>query len=138
MALKVLPFAGVLDARQRKRFQNEAQAAALLRHPNIVGVHAVGCERGVHYYAMDLVEGRSLAEVVTQLRQQERDAANDQTGNGPDTESNHQAYQTSHSASDTAPVAALSTERSSRGGEFYRSAARLGVQAGMKPPFSLR
>lgn len=128
VALKVLPFAGVLDGRQRKRFQNEAQAAALLRHSNIVGVHAVGCERGVHYYAMDLVEGRSLAEVIAELRQQEGNAADDQMAKGPDRESDDRASQTSHCGGSTAPVAALSTERSSRSGEFYRSTARLGVQ----------
>ena len=68
VALKVLPFAAVLDGRQLQRFKNEAQAAAVLKHPNIVGVHCVGCERGVHFYAMELVEGHSLAEVIQQLR----------------------------------------------------------------------
>jgi hypothetical protein len=68
VALKVLPFASVLDQRQLQRFKNEAQAAAVLKHPNIVGVHCVGCERGVHYFAMELVEGQSLAEVIAQLR----------------------------------------------------------------------
>jgi WD40 repeat protein/serine/threonine protein kinase len=64
VALKVLPFAALLDDRQRARFHNEAQAAALLKHPHIVGVHCVGCERGVHYYAMELIEGPSLAELL--------------------------------------------------------------------------
>ena len=61
VALKVLPFAAALDARQLQRFQLEAQAAACLHHTNIVPVHAVGCERGVHFYAMQFIEGRSLA-----------------------------------------------------------------------------
>src|SRR5262249_17438206 len=52
VALKVLPFASTLDAKQLQRFKNEAQAAAHLHHSNIVPVHATGCERGVHYYAM--------------------------------------------------------------------------------------
>jgi len=68
VALKVLPFAAVLDKRQLQRFKNEAQAAAVLKHPHIVGVHCVGCERGVHFYAMELVEGHSLAEAIEQLR----------------------------------------------------------------------
>jgi len=71
VALKVLPFASVLDERQRARFKNEAMAAALLKHPNIVTVYSVGCERGVHYYAMELVEGQSLAEVITELRKRD-------------------------------------------------------------------
>src|SRR5262249_7272826 len=60
VALKVLPFAAALDPRQLQRFKNEALAAAHLRHENIVPVHAVGEERGVHFYAMQFVEGRSL------------------------------------------------------------------------------
>src|SRR4029077_4187902 len=67
-ALKVLPFAATLDARQLQRFKSEAQAAALLHHTNIVPVFAVGCERGVHFYAMQLIEGQSLAALISQLR----------------------------------------------------------------------
>ncbi|MBS0264195.1 MAG: protein kinase [Planctomycetes bacterium] len=70
VALKVLPFAATLDSRQLQRFKTEAQAAALLHHPNIVPVFAVGCERGVHFYAMQLIEGQSLAEMIRQLRRQ--------------------------------------------------------------------
>ena len=69
MALKVLPFAAIMDPRHLVRFQNEAHAAASLQHPHIVPVYAVGCERGVHYYAMQFVDGHSLAEVIGQLRQ---------------------------------------------------------------------
>lgn len=68
VALKVLPFAATFDARQLQRFKNEAQAAALLHHTHIVPIYAVGCERGVHFYAMQLIEGHSLAAVVRQLR----------------------------------------------------------------------
>ena len=68
LALKVLPFAATLDPRQLQRFRNEAQAAAALKHPNIVGIHSVGCERGVHYYAMELVEGRTLDQLIEELR----------------------------------------------------------------------
>ena len=68
VALKVLPFAAVLDPRQLQRFKNEALAAAQLDHPNIVDVYAVGCERGVHYYAMRHIEGHTLAEMIRELR----------------------------------------------------------------------
>jgi serine/threonine protein kinase len=70
VALKVLPFAATLDSRHLQRFKSEAQAAALLHHPNIVPVYAVGCERGVHFYAMQLIEGQSLAALIVQLRRQ--------------------------------------------------------------------
>src|SRR5262245_3871718 len=64
VALKVLPFAATMDPRHLQRFRNEAQAAACLHHANIVPVHGVGCERGVHYYAMQLIEGQTLAQVI--------------------------------------------------------------------------
>jgi eukaryotic-like serine/threonine-protein kinase len=68
VALKVLPFAATMDARGLQRFQNEARAAASLHHPHIVPVHAVGCDRGVHYYAMQLIKGQSLDVVLRELR----------------------------------------------------------------------
>jgi eukaryotic-like serine/threonine-protein kinase len=68
VALKVLPFAAAIDPRQRQRFQIEAQAAAQLHHPHIVSVFGVGCDRGIRYYAMHFVEGRSLAIIVHDLR----------------------------------------------------------------------
>jgi tetratricopeptide (TPR) repeat protein len=74
VALKVLPNACLLDPLRLQRFQQEAHAAARLRHSHIIPVFAVGCERGLHYYAMQLLEGRTLAEVIGELRQ-ERDSA---------------------------------------------------------------
>jgi hypothetical protein len=73
VALKVLPFASALDAKQLQRFKNEAQAAAQLHHTNIVPVYAVGCERGVHFYAMQLIDGRPLSEVIQELRETAND-----------------------------------------------------------------
>ncbi len=78
VALKVLPFAAAIDPRQLQRFQNEALAAAHLRHENVVPVYAVGSERGVHYYAMQFVDGRSLASLIGELR---RRCANDEDRN---------------------------------------------------------
>jgi serine/threonine protein kinase len=71
VALKVLPFAAALDSKQLQRFKNEAQAAAGLQHTNIVPVYFVGCERGVHFYAMQFVEGQTLAALIRDLRQLE-------------------------------------------------------------------
>src|SRR5262249_43419509 len=68
VALKVLPFAATFDAKHLQRFRNEAQAAAQLHHTNIVPVFAVGSERGVHFYAMQLIAGQSLAHVLRQVR----------------------------------------------------------------------
>jgi hypothetical protein len=68
VALKVLPFAAVMDPRHLQRFRNEARAAAGLDHPHVVRVYAVGSDRGVHYIAMQYIDGRSLAEVIRERR----------------------------------------------------------------------
>ena len=68
VALKVLPFAAMLDPKALRRFQNEVRAAATLDHPHIVPVYSVGEDRGVHYYAMHLIKGPSLAALLEELR----------------------------------------------------------------------
>ena len=68
VALKVLPFASMLDHKQVVRFQNEARAAAQLHHPNIVPIHGVGRERGVNYFAMQFISGHSLRTVIDDYR----------------------------------------------------------------------
>ncbi|QDS94694.1 Serine/threonine-protein kinase PknB [Roseimaritima multifibrata] len=64
VAVKILPMASVLDPRQLKRFQHEAEAAASLQHPNIVPVHTIGYERGVHFFAMRYIDGESLDQWI--------------------------------------------------------------------------
>src|SRR5262249_24115250 len=73
VALKVLPVATTMDPRHLQRFQNEARAAASLHHEHIVPVHAVGHERGLHYYAMQFIDGRSLSQVIHDLVGEHRD-----------------------------------------------------------------
>jgi hypothetical protein len=68
VAVKVLPFAHAMDSRQLERFRIEAQAAAALHHKNIVPVFSVSTEAGVPFYAMQFIEGRSLAELIRELR----------------------------------------------------------------------
>ncbi|MHC4451285.1 MAG: protein kinase domain-containing protein, partial [Planctomycetota bacterium] len=102
VALKVLPFAAVFDERQLQRFKNEAQAAALLHHPHIVPVYAVGQERGVHYYAMQYIEGRSLAQIVDELQ--------------------HEPAQPSQ------PLSVITKGKSTRSAEYCRGVARIGIQ----------
>jgi serine/threonine protein kinase len=69
VAVKVLPLAASLDGAHLQRFRNEAQAAAQLHHANIVPVYAVGVERGVHFYAMQLIDGEPLDRFIAYLRQ---------------------------------------------------------------------
>jgi serine/threonine protein kinase len=68
VAVKILPFVASLDRTTLQRFKNEAQAAAQLHHTNIVPVYAVGSDRGVHFYAMQLIEGHALSQLIEQLR----------------------------------------------------------------------
>lgn len=72
VALKILPFAAALDASRLERFRFEAQAAARLHHSNIVPVYSVGCQRGVYYYAMQYIDGQSLAQAIRQWRDDDR------------------------------------------------------------------
>jgi serine/threonine protein kinase len=156
VALKVLPFAAALDAKQLQRFRNEAQAAANLHHQNIVPVHYVGQERGVHFYAMQLIEGRTLASVIEELRQpsgmpkgpaaaaagpapspgtvtsERQPPAKPGTDRGQPTGLPPSGCPGSEApAADTArqPAAALSTEGANRDPGYFRTVARWGMQA---------
>jgi hypothetical protein len=73
VALKLLPSAVRADPRLRERFQREAEAAGRLRHPGIVPVFSVGEAGGAPFFAMELVDGRSLADVL-RLRREGHDA----------------------------------------------------------------
>ncbi|MBX3472027.1 MAG: protein kinase [Planctomycetes bacterium] len=57
VALKVMKAGAWADPEEADRFRFEAQAAARLKHPHIVGLHEVGEQDGTWYLAMDLVEG---------------------------------------------------------------------------------
>jgi serine/threonine protein kinase/outer membrane protein assembly factor BamB len=68
VALKVLRLGAVTDPEAMQRFQREAETVARLHHTNIVPIFAVGCEQGVHYFAMQFIEGRSLAVVLEEAK----------------------------------------------------------------------
>ena len=65
VALKLLPFAANLDERHLLRFKNEACAAASLTHANIVPIYSIGCEQGLHFYAMQFIQGETLNNYIT-------------------------------------------------------------------------
>lgn len=66
VAIKVLKDEYALDVEFVKRFKAEAQAAASLSHPNIVSVYDVGAENGVNYIVMELLEGKTLKDVIAE------------------------------------------------------------------------
>ena len=115
VALKVLPFATVLDKKHLQRFKTEAQAAARLHHTNIVPVYSVGCERGVHYYAMQFIDGDALSTIIDELRRtQDRGSAPAEVEEG---------------RTESELVRCMSSDRTTRNRAFFRAVAELGAQA---------
>src|ERR1700736_6482694 len=64
VAVKVLPTATASDPERRRRFEQEARSASALNHPNILTVYDIGESDGTIYIAMELVEGKTLRELV--------------------------------------------------------------------------
>jgi len=64
VALKVLAPAFARDRERLERFQREAEALAALDHPNIVTVYNVETIGDVHFLAMELIDGETLAEII--------------------------------------------------------------------------
>src|SRR5512135_93316 len=64
IAIKVLPASVAEDEGRRLRFEQEARSASALNHPNILTIYDIGEAEGSLYIAMELVEGRTLRELV--------------------------------------------------------------------------
>ncbi len=126
VALKVLPFAAVLDRKQVARFYNEAQAAAHLHHPNIVPVFSSGCDRGVHYYAMQFIEGQALDLAIRQLRNLQGTRPAGSAEPSTPTEPQAGAATAGGSSAGWNPVTSVAELKS---GQFFRTVARLGIEA---------
>jgi hypothetical protein len=124
-----------------------------LHHTNIVPVYGVGCERGVHYYAMQLIEGHNLAAVIEEMRRTEptgpflptpspgggAGAVDQGAGRATGQDGPEPLATTPVSAAPTTPPPAaqtrpefgaqLSTMRSGRPADFFGTVARLAAQA---------
>ncbi|MHC5111197.1 MAG: protein kinase domain-containing protein [Planctomycetota bacterium] len=68
VALKVLPEHFASSQKAVQRFQREAQAAGKLHHTHIIPIFARGEDNGTYYYAMELVHGKGLNAVITEMR----------------------------------------------------------------------
>jgi serine/threonine protein kinase/WD40 repeat protein len=80
VALKVLPNQALKDAKQKRRFEREAKAAAKLHHTNIVPVFGVGEHDGVPYYVMQFIQGLGLDTVLDELNHMQPGVAPTPTG----------------------------------------------------------
>jgi serine/threonine protein kinase/Tol biopolymer transport system component len=64
IAVKILPDRLASDPNRRKRFEREAKTIAALSHPNIVTIHSIEDEGGMQFLTMELIEGRTLDEML--------------------------------------------------------------------------
>ena len=67
VALKILPAEMSKDETRLNRFQREAEAIAALNHPNVVTIYSVEEAEGIHFLTMELVEGQTLQQLISQV-----------------------------------------------------------------------
>ena len=154
VALKVLASPGLLNPAHLDRFRLEARAAARLHHTHIVPVFDVGEHDGLHYYAMQFIQGQSLDLVIDALRKLRRaertNGESEPTGDeftrsvatgmlsgefrATECDVASAAAMPTNNGHEPNPVSSLSGSQSSEfstshgGREFYRSVARVGLQ----------
>jgi len=64
VALKILPWQFVADSERTSRFEREAHALSALNHPNLITIYEVGNIDGLHFIAMEFVEGQTLRSMM--------------------------------------------------------------------------
>src|SRR5262249_1318401 len=67
VAVKVMPHKQATEPGQLDRFLGEAQAAAAMRHPNIVQADGIDQENGVHYLVMEYIDGADLERLANSI-----------------------------------------------------------------------
>ena len=82
VALKILPTQSLRNPKHLQRFQREVRAAAKLHHPNIVPVFGAGEVDGVHFYAMQFIQGLALDQVAEQVRRLRSEKKSKSNGGG--------------------------------------------------------
>ena len=68
VALKMIHQGQFSSPDARRRFQNEAETVARLRHPNLVTIHEVGEHNGIPFFSMEFIKGRTLSDLAKQGR----------------------------------------------------------------------
>jgi eukaryotic-like serine/threonine-protein kinase len=131
VALKVLPIVALADGKSLQRFRNEVRAVAALDHPHIVAVYSVGEERGVHFYAMQLIRGQTLADLIVHTRHSQESLVHPREFSSPTVDfveiksDDNPPLSTNQGDPPRVNTAAESRQMV----EFHRTAARLGAQA---------
>jgi serine/threonine protein kinase/WD40 repeat protein len=153
VALKVLPAAGLMNPTYLERFRREAKAAARLHHTNIVPVFGVGEADGVHFYAMQFIQGQSLDKVLDDVRRLRKHSGTEvgtdaparttpessvahglltgqlgmQPAGGPDKP--QPPARTAQPPNPAEPTSATGLSAGASGSQYFRSVARVGLQA---------
>jgi serine/threonine protein kinase/Flp pilus assembly protein TadD len=129
VALKVLPAEALRNPKHILRFQREARAAARLHHTHIVPVFGVGEANGTHYYVMQYIEGRSLDEVLEELRRLQ--AGTDSRGRPSEGSLSAEvgAGASPNPAPETGPPSSLAVARSLAEGRFQAARPQVPAEA---------
>ena len=64
VAIKILSSTFSADSDRLRRFEQEARSASALNHPNIITIYELGRDGPTHYIAMELVEGKTVRELI--------------------------------------------------------------------------
>jgi serine/threonine protein kinase/WD40 repeat protein len=131
VALKVLPVFAAQGPSQLERFLREAQTAAALHHTNIVPVFDIGQAAGLPYYAMQLIAGRGLDQILRQIQADQPEATPSAAAPAPTGPYTPGEGEEVHAVAQpgAGPVPELVTAARSHSAEFYQQVAELGIQA---------
>jgi serine/threonine protein kinase/WD40 repeat protein len=135
VALKVLPSSALLNPTYLERFRREARAAAKLHHTNIVPVFGTGERDGVHFYAMQFIQGEGLDRVLADVRRLRKQPGEADPA-APSERSVAHSLLTGQFAASEAPTEPLTRPAAPPSGlsvsgpeaEYHRGVARLGLQ----------